>query len=128
MDRLNAQQLRAASPTSQQLQQYRQNSRQIYLLLDNVYDTYNIGGLFRLADAVGASTVYLCGRTECPPNNRIFKSAVGTDRWVKWAYHSSALSLLNQLKQQIKNLQTVAVEQSPRSVSLADFQPQLPFY
>lgn len=29
----------------------------IYIVLDNVLDTYNVGSIFRLADAVGAKKV-----------------------------------------------------------------------
>jgi len=36
----------------------------IYIIVDNVLDTYNIGSIFRLADALAVEKVYLCGGTE----------------------------------------------------------------
>jgi len=32
--------------------------QEIYIVLDNVLDTYNIGSIFRLADAVAAKKIY----------------------------------------------------------------------
>ena len=34
---------------------------EIYIILDNVLDTYNIGSIFRLADAVVANKIILTG-------------------------------------------------------------------
>jgi SpoU rRNA Methylase family. len=39
----------------------------IYFILENIYDTYNVGGLFRLADALAVEKMYLVGETETPP-------------------------------------------------------------
>ena len=45
----------------------------IYFILDDIYDTYNIGGLFRLADALHIAKIYICGSSETPPNHKIKK-------------------------------------------------------
>ncbi|MDE2589776.1 MAG: TrmH family RNA methyltransferase, partial [Patescibacteria group bacterium] len=58
----------------------------IYIICDNVIDTYNIGSIFRLADAVGATKVFLCGVSETPPNTRIKKASINTTEWVSWEY------------------------------------------
>jgi len=60
----------------------------IYIVLDNVLDTYNIGAIFRLADAVSAEKVILCGQTETPPHTRIKKASINTTEWVTWCYLS----------------------------------------
>ena len=59
--------------------------RPLYLILENIYDTYNIGGLFRLADALAVEKMYLCGQMEIPPNSRIKKASIGTYKVVPWA-------------------------------------------
>lgn len=56
----------------------------VYLLLENVYDTYNIGGLFRLADALAVEKLYLCGDMETPQNSRILKASIGTYKVVPY--------------------------------------------
>ena len=66
--KLNARQLREVEEkeVKEKLKNIKRNP--IYLILENIYDTYNIGGLFRLADAIGVEKIYLCGETEVPPN------------------------------------------------------------
>src|SRR3974390_3201518 len=96
--KLNARQLRISEPTNVDLKKIKR--RPVYIVCDNVLDTYNIGSIFRLADAVGASKVYLCGASETPPNSRIAKAAVGCEKWVKWQYAASATDAIAELKSQ----------------------------
>jgi tRNA G18 (ribose-2'-O)-methylase SpoU len=75
--------------------------RPLYFIIENVYDTYNIGGLFRLADALAVSKIYLCGDTETPPNHKIQKASVGTYKIVPWEYKSTALEAIEELRKLI---------------------------
>jgi len=86
----------------------------IYLILDGVMDTYNIGSLFRLADATGVTKMYICGEVEYPPNSRIHKAAVGTENWVEWEKRDTALEVIEELKKQ--GIRIIAVEQDPRAI------------
>ena len=72
--------------------------RPIYFILENIYDTYNIGGLFRLADALAIEKIYLCGETEIPPNSRIKKASIGTYKVVPWEYKKTAKEAINRFK------------------------------
>ena len=94
----------------------------VNIVLDNVMDTYNTGSIFRLADAVAAQEVLLCGGTETPPSSRIHKAAVGTETWVPWRYFKSAQEALFDLRSQIPDLRIIAVEQDKRSASIFNFQ------
>lgn len=114
MLKLNAKELRDRKPTQEELAQIKR--RPFFLVLDNVLDTYNIGGLFRLADAIGASEVIMCGQSETPPSSRIHKAAVGTEGWVAWQYAESALSAIAKIKNQKSKIKIIAVEQSKKSV------------
>lgn len=116
--------LRNTEPTSEQLKSVKR--QEIYIILDDVLDTYNVGSIFRLADAVGASKVYLCGRTETPPNSRIKKASINTWQWTPWEHADSASTAIKNLKLEIKNLNVVAVEQDPRSVPFENFDYTLP--
>lgn len=88
----------------------------VYIIVDNVLDTYNTGSIFRLAEAVAAEKVYLCGVTETPPNTRIKKASINTTEWVNWEYKESTLDAIQDLRDKIQGIQIVAVEQSPKSV------------
>ena len=61
-------------------------------------DTYNIGSIFRLADAVVAKKIYLCGGTETPPNHRIKKASINTTEVVEWEYCESAVEAIEKVK------------------------------
>lgn len=111
----------------------------IYFILEDIYDTYNIGGLFRLADALAIEKMYLIGETETPPNSRIKKASIGTYKVVPWEYQKTtkeAIADLNKtLKKEEKNqklhapsakVQVVAIEQHPQALSYTKAQYQLP--
>ncbi|OGM30381.1 hypothetical protein A2801_03215 [Candidatus Woesebacteria bacterium RIFCSPHIGHO2_01_FULL_41_10] len=114
--------MRKSSPTEHQIQSIQRN--QIYLVLDRIIDTYNIGSMFRLADAIGAQKLYLCGEMETPPNSRIHKAAVGTENWVPWEKFDSTLEAVKHLKSQ--GIHTVAVEQHKNAVAYYDLIAPLP--
>jgi tRNA G18 (ribose-2'-O)-methylase SpoU len=122
MIKLGAKELRRTTPTLKDLQKIKKNP--IYIILDNVLDTYNIGSIFRLADAVAAKKVFLCGQTETPPNPRIKKASVDTWQWVEWEYAPDAATELAKLKIKNEKLKIYAVEQSSKSIpyNKADYQ------
>ncbi|MBI4096603.1 MAG: TrmH family RNA methyltransferase [Candidatus Levybacteria bacterium] len=108
MIKLGAAELRTAKVSDEQRKKIKKNP--IYIVLDNVMDTYNIGSIFRLADAVAAEKVILCGQTETPPHTRIKKASINTTEWVEWEHFDTA-------KSAIKNLRVIAVEQDKRSIA-----------
>lgn len=122
---LNADQLRRSDLKGRTLRgQIKRN--EIYIVLDNVLDTYNIGSIFRLADAVAAKKIYLCGDTETPPNHRIKKASINTTEWVEWEYAETAVSAIHNLKFRVQNLQIVVIEQSPGSILYDKFEYKMP--
>lgn len=115
--KLGAKELRITKPTEEQLAAL--VKKPIYLILDNVLDTYNIGSLFRLADAIGAAEIILCGASETPPSSRIHKAAVGTEEWVKWRHFASASAAIAELRIKNNELWVIAVEQDSKSIPLS---------
>ncbi|MFC1625733.1 TrmH family RNA methyltransferase [Patescibacteria group bacterium] len=120
--KLNAKQLRKTKPSQTDLKDIKRNP--IYFVLDEIYDTYNIGSIFRLADAVTAKKVYLCGDMEYPPSSRIHKAAVGTEEWVPWEKTDSTFETVKDLKN--KGVQIIAVEQSSKSIDVKKLKPNFP--
>jgi 23S rRNA (guanosine2251-2'-O)-methyltransferase len=112
--KLNAKELRLSKGDPEVYKNLKKNP--VYIILDNVLDTYNIGAVFRLADAVAAEKVILCAGSETPPNHRIKKASINTTEWVAWEYASTAAEAISNLKSQISNIQIIAVEQVERSV------------
>ena len=111
-------------PFSEEIKKLRPR-RPLYLILENVLDTYNIGGFFRLADAVGAEKIYLCGGSATPPDPKIIKASVGTYKLVPWEYKKTASEAVQELKA-IKRMRIIAVEQSSGSLDYRDIAYRLP--
>jgi tRNA G18 (ribose-2'-O)-methylase SpoU len=124
MIKLGAQELRISNPSRKDLAKIKR--KDIYFILDNILDTYNVGGIFRLADALGVKKVFLCGQTETPPNSRIKKASINTTEWVKWEYAETAAEAIKDLRLKIKDLSVVAVEQDSRSVPYTEIDYKLP--
>lgn len=113
MQRMNSKQLRKNPPKANDLKQIKRNP--IYIILDNIIDTYNIGSIFRLADAVAVKKVFICGDSDYPPSSRIHKAAVGTEEWVPWVRYNSTPDAIEKLKS--KGIQIIVVEQNPKSIN-----------
>lgn len=120
---MNSKQLRKTPPTPEVFKTIKRNP--IYLVLDNVIDTYNIGSMFRLADAIAAEKLYICGEAEYPPNSRIHKAAVGTEEWVPWSKIEKTSDIVTKLQSQ--GVQIIAVEQSPLSTPYSVLSTKLQF-
>jgi 23S rRNA (guanosine2251-2'-O)-methyltransferase len=122
--KLKAAELRTSEPSKADLKKIKR--RDIYFILDNILDTYNTGGIFRLADALGVKKIYLCGVTETPPNTRIKKASINTTEWVKWTYCETATEAIKDLKAKVKNIQIVAIEQDKKSVPYTQINYKVP--
>jgi len=125
--KLNAKQLRQLEEKRAVGEIRKIKRRPIFFILENIYDTYNIGGLFRLADALAIEKIYLCGETETPPNSRIKKASIGTYKVVDWQYVKTVKKAIDELyikKWEIRSekfdnvsLQVIAVEQHPKAIN-----------
>ncbi len=124
MIKLGAQELRTTKPTKRELSKIKR--KDIYFILDDILDTYNVGGIFRLADGIGVKKVYLCGVTETPPNPRIKKASINTTEWVLWEYRQNALEAIKDLKLKLPDIQIIAVEQDEKSVPYTKIDYKLP--
>ena len=115
MDKLNSRELRDISEEDAQILSDNLKRLPIYIVLEDILDTYNIGGFFRLADGIGASKIYLCGKTDVPPNPKITKASIGTYKLVPWEYKKTAAAAIKDLKN-IKKMQVLAIEQHKDSI------------
>ncbi len=91
----------------------------VYALLDNVRSVWNVGSMFRTADSVALSGLYLCGMTATPPRPDIEKTALGATKSVPWDYWSDSVEAARHLQSQ--GIPLVALEQTDRSQSWDTF-------
>ena len=70
----------------------------LVVVLDDVRSMYNVGSVFRTADAFRVQSIYLCGITACPPNPEIHKTALGAEETVDYRYFKDTMSAVEELK------------------------------
>jgi tRNA G18 (ribose-2'-O)-methylase SpoU len=94
--------------------------KDLVVILHNVRSIYNVGSIFRTADAAGVSKIYLAGITPAPIDRfgktkpRFAKVSLGAEKSVPWEKFASAAKPLHRLKKE--NYKIFAVEQSKKSV------------
>ena len=89
------------------------------VLADNIRSLWNVGSMFRTADACGVSMLVLAGVTGCPPRDGIAKTALGAEAAVAWRFRADELAALRELEDD--GYTPVAVENGPGGVALPDF-------
>jgi len=94
----------------------------MFLVLYNIRSRFNVGAVFRTADAAGVKKIFLCGITPAPPHPKINKVALGAEKYIPFEYHKQTVRLLKKLKSQ--GLQLAVLEQSKKSVPYYDFRPK----
>ncbi len=97
-----------------------ENPSPIHLVLDNLRSSFNVGSLFRTAEAIGIKEIHLCGYTPTPENSKTAKSALGTDKWINWKYWESSLDCIDSLKEQGVEILAFETEQNANSLSKID--------
>ncbi|MCH7496645.1 MAG: TrmH family RNA methyltransferase [Candidatus Marinimicrobia bacterium] len=104
--------LKAARP---RLDEVRSQPRlPVYALLEDVRSLYNVGSMFRTADALHLAGLYLCGYTGFPPRREITKTALGAEHTVPWEKHADAATLARSL--QARGMQLLVLEQTDDAV------------
>jgi tRNA G18 (ribose-2'-O)-methylase SpoU len=94
----------------------------LIVVLDDVRSMYNVGSVFRTADAFRVEAVYLCGISATPPAAEIHKTALGAEDAVEWRYFETAVEAVAHLKRE--GYEVYSVEQVELSSKLHDFVPR----
>lgn len=97
------------------------------LILHNIRSVYNVGSIFRTADAAGVEKIFLTGYTPTPldrfglERKDFAKVSLGAEKTVAWKHTKTLAGAIKKIKKE--GYTTVAVEQDKRSTSLFDFNP-----
>ena len=89
------------------------------VVLDNIRSEYNVGSIFRTADAFVVERIILCGITPAPPAVEIHKTALGAELVVDWSQCRTALDAVADLRS--RGYTVLAVEQVHGSHSLGQY-------
>jgi 23S rRNA (guanosine2251-2'-O)-methyltransferase len=91
----------------------------VHVVLDNIRSAFNVGSIFRTADAGAVEHIHLCGYTCHPPNDKLAKTALGAFDYVPWTRHDSTAHALDALHR--AGLPIIAVEVAQHAVSYSAF-------
>jgi tRNA G18 (ribose-2'-O)-methylase SpoU len=92
------------------------------LILDNLRSVENTASIFRTADGLGVSKIYLIGTTPAPLDRfgrkraDFAKVALGAEETVEWRYGAEIGSVIAELREQ--GFAIISLEQSGKSVDL----------
>jgi 23S rRNA (guanosine2251-2'-O)-methyltransferase len=94
--------------------------KEVIVILDNIRSTFNVGSIFRTADALGIERIILGGTTPSPidrfgrERKDIAKVSLGAEKSVSWVHEDNILTVIKKLKKD--GYQIIAIEQSEKSV------------
>ena len=88
----------------------------VIAVLENIRSAYNVGSVFRTADAFLLEAIYITGYTCIPPHKEIKKTALGAEASVDWKHFPDATAAIAALKE--NGFKVYAVEQAVNSISL----------
>jgi len=88
----------------------------VIAVLENIRSAYNVGSVFRTADAFLLQGIYLTGYTCTPPHKEIRKTALGAEDSVDWNHYPNAAEAIKALRKE--GYKIYAVEQAENSLLL----------
>jgi 23S rRNA (guanosine2251-2'-O)-methyltransferase len=96
----------------------------VTVLLDNLRSAFNVGSLFRTADAVRIERLILCGITSAPPHKGVLKTSLGAEASVRWEHAEDSVEVSRSLREQDHEI--AVIETTIHSVDLFDWTPRFP--
>jgi 23S rRNA (guanosine2251-2'-O)-methyltransferase len=99
------------------VEEFRESDKNsVVVVLENIRSAYNVGSVFRTADAFLIESIYITGYTAKPPHKEITKTALGAQDSVNWQYFETTKEAIEVLKE--AGYKVFAVEQVLDSILL----------
>ena len=103
-------------PAHATLEQEQPRGPELIALLDNIRSLSNVGAIFRSADGIAASHLYLGGFTPTPNHPKLAKTALGAESRIAWTHAADSLRCAQELV--ARGIRLWALEGGPRSTPL----------
>lgn len=71
----------------------------VYVVLNSIRSSYNVGSIFRTSDGAMIEKLYLCGYTPHPPDKEIHKTSLGSTESVSWEYVKNPKEVIIKMKE-----------------------------
>jgi len=99
------------------IEEFRQSEKMpVVAVLENIRSAYNVGSVFRTADAFLLEGIYICGYTAYPPHKEIRKTALGAEETVHWKHFKTSAEAIAELRSM--GYKIYAIEQAENSLKL----------
>ena len=85
-------------------------------VLDNIRSALNVGAIFRTADGLGLTHLYLCGITSTPENPEVTKTGLDAQDSIGWSYHRNGVDLVKSIKAEGAGI--IVLEDNQRAISI----------
>lgn len=89
----------------------------VTLMMHNIRSMYNVGSMFRTADAAGIDKIVITGYTATPPRKEIDKTALGAQETVPWRHFADPLEAITVLKSEGNKVFGLEIAENSRSCS-----------
>lgn len=96
----------------------------VVAVLDRLRSAFNVGNIFRLAEALRIERIITGGYTATPPHEKLAKTARGCDQMVPYQHVDNTAEAIRKLK--AKNYTIVAVETVPSALSVWEMEYSFP--
>jgi len=93
----------------------------VYVILNSIRSSYNVGSIFRTSDGAMIEKLYLCGYTPHPPKKEVLKTALGAQNSVAWEYVKDPKDVILELKE--KGVKIGALELAENSIPHYNMNP-----
>lgn len=97
---------------------------ELVILAHNIRSAYNVGSIFRTADAAGVARVVLSGYSARPPHPGVVKTALGAEQSVSWEGIQTPGPWLRQMRK--RGYHIAALELTSQSHNLFQWRPKWP--
>lgn len=103
------------------VEEFKQSEKMpVIVVLENIRSAYNVGSVFRTADAFLLEAIYICGYTCVPPHKEIKKTALGAEDTVTWKHFENTNLAIQELHE--LGYKVYCAEQTEGSTMLHQFQ------
>ena len=96
----------------------------VIIVLENIRSAYNVGSVFRTADAFLIEAIYIIGYSAKPPHKEIKKTALGAEETVSWKHFETSATAIDELRKD--GYKVFSIEQAENSLNLQaiNFKPE----
>ena len=102
----------------------KKKQQKFYVICHNIRSAFNVGSIFRTADALAVEKIFLCGYTPTPKDEKVKKTSLGAEESVEWEKCGQTWRIIERLKKD--GVFVMALEKSAKSKAHYKFKPKWP--